>query len=71
MEKPIVLIREEFIDKLKDLVNGSGLPPFMLHPILQDFLNQIIRLENEQYTEAKKEYENWEKTQTATPYGEE
>lgn len=57
MNKPITLIREEFKSKLANDINNSGLPAFIIEPILHDFLNEIRILCQRQYEMDKEEYE--------------
>lgn len=59
MEKPITIQINEFENKLTELINGSELPPFVLKPILKDFLNEIIRLDTLQFQNDKMEYEKF------------
>lgn len=57
MEKPITVIKKEFEDKLAQEINQCGLPPFILRPIFQDVLNQLINLENQQLQNDMAQYE--------------
>ena len=57
MQKPITVARRDFIDALNKLVSESGLPAFVLGDIFKDAIMQIQRLENEQYEQEKKAYE--------------
>ena len=38
MEKPLLLVREEFMSDLADLINQSRLPFVIIEPILEKFL---------------------------------
>lgn len=55
--KPITIIREEFIIDLKNLINDSGLPAFILEPILKDTYNRIKIVEQQQLENDKKRYQ--------------
>ncbi len=57
MDKPIVLIREETKRKLADVINESGLPAFIIEPILSDFLNETRIVAQQQYEMEKARYE--------------
>lgn len=52
INKPLSLIRDDFLKALIDLINGSKLPPFIMEPILKDMYNDVhiaaaTQLENE------------------------
>lgn len=49
MEKPITVARQEFIENIVKLINESGLPPFVISPILKETLSQIDALAQQQY----------------------
>lgn len=61
MNKPISIIYEEFKQELATLINNSGLPPFMLESILQNYLNEVSVLTKNQYRIDKIQYEKTEK----------
>lgn len=70
MNKPITLMRQEFIENVADLVNESGLPLILVEPILRDLLEKIqasIRQQTEldkiAYEKYLKEQEEKENTQ--------
>lgn len=39
--KPITVVRSEFINGLTTLINESGLPPFVIEPVLKDMLYDV------------------------------
>lgn len=49
MEKPITVARQEFIEELVKLINESGLPAFVISPILKDTLATVDQLAQQQY----------------------
>lgn len=57
MNKPITITYEEFKNKLADLINYSGLPTFMMEPILQNYLTEIRLAAQKQYQYDKEAYE--------------
>lgn len=57
MNKPITIAYEEFKQQLADLINNSGLPIFMIEPILQNYLSEIRTLIKRQYEMDKSSYE--------------
>ena len=58
MNKPITIIYEEFKQELANLINNSGLPPFMIESILQSYLYETKMVVNRQYQLDKVKYEN-------------
>ena len=57
MNKPSSIIYEEFKQDLANLINNSGLPAFIIEPVLKDYLNEIKLLAQRQYQADKVEYE--------------
>lgn len=57
MNKPITLIREETKQQLADVINNSGLPAFVIEPILAEFLNETRMAAKKQYEIEKTQYE--------------
>lgn len=57
IEKPISIVREEFIKTLAEVINGCKLPPFIISNILEDFLRAVKILENNQLKEDMEKYE--------------
>ena len=57
MNKPVSLIREEVKKDLADIINNSNLPPFVIEPILQDFLREVHVAVVRQYENDKTMYE--------------
>ena len=49
MEKPVSVIRVELIDNITKLINDSKLPPYILVPIMEDFLVQAQTATKRQY----------------------
>ena len=58
MTKPANLIIEETKENLVKVINESGLPPFLLEPVLKDLYNQISILKQQELERSKQEYEN-------------
>ena len=58
MTKPANLIIEETKENLVKVINESGLPPFLLEPILKDLYNQINILKQQELEQSKKQYED-------------
>lgn len=57
MNKPITLVIEETKTKLADIINTSGLPPFVIEPILSTFLQEAHAASKRQYEIDKLQYE--------------
>lgn len=57
IEKPITLIRQEFVDILIEEINNCKLPMFVIEPILQDLLGQVKVAAKKQYEADKIQYE--------------
>lgn len=57
MNKPITVIREETKKALADVINDSGLPAFIIEPILIEFLNETRIAAKKQYEAEKAQYE--------------
>lgn len=49
MDKPITVARQEFMDALVNLVNGSELPAFVITPLLELVTKKVAALEEQQY----------------------
>lgn len=41
IQKPITIARAEFVSDMTSLINNSGLPPFIIEPILKDMLYDV------------------------------
>lgn len=62
-EKPITILRQEFIDALINDVNNCKLPLFVIESILQDLLIQVKAMAQKQYELDKANYESQLKQQ--------
>jgi hypothetical protein len=67
INKPISVVREEFIMNLANLINTSGLPSYIMEPIIKDIYTELTILTKQQverdkqaYLQALKENENKE-----------
>ena len=58
MNKPANLIVEETKESIVKIINGCGLPPFLLEPILKDLYNQVNILKQQELEKSKQDYEN-------------
>ena len=57
MNKPANLIVEETGEKIAKIINESGLPPFLLEPLLKEIYKQISFLKQKELENSKKDYE--------------
>lgn len=60
MDKPIMVARQEFIEKLTNLINTSNLPVFVIHPIIKDIFLEVDKAMYDQYQNDRKAYEEAE-----------
>lgn len=58
MNKPSTIVYEEFKQELANLINNSGLPAFVIEPVLQNYLNETRVIMQKQYQSDKAMYEN-------------
>ena len=57
MDKPISVVYEDFKQDMANLINGSGLPPFIIEMVLQNYLNETRNIVIRQYQNDKAKYE--------------
>jgi len=57
VEKPITMVRQEFIDAISNDINTCNLPFFVIEPILKDIYLEVKSLSQKQYELEKAEYE--------------
>jgi len=55
MEKPIEIVIDETENKIAEILNSSGLPLICIQFILNDFLNQVIALQQKEIEKYNKE----------------
>lgn len=58
MNKPANLIVEETKANIVKIINESGLPPFLIEPIIKDLYNQVNILKKKELAKSKQEYED-------------
>lgn len=56
MNKPITLLKEEFVNQLTDLINNSGLAPIILEPIFKEVYGNIGRMYKSQLEADRERY---------------
>lgn len=57
IQKPITVLREEFIDGFLNFCNSSGLPFFVIEDILKLLISEIHSAAIKQYQSDKEKYE--------------
>lgn len=57
MNKPANLIVEETKENIVKIINESGLPPFLVEPIIKDLYNQVSILKQQELEKSKREWE--------------
>lgn len=58
MNKPLLVERAEFTEKVVALVNNSNLPAVILLPIIENVAKELSALINTQYEQEKIAYQN-------------
>lgn len=56
--KPTLVARQEFLDNLVALINGSGLPLIVVQPVLDGVMGDVQRAIRQQYENEKAQYES-------------
>ena len=56
VQKPITVARAEFISGITSLINESGLPPFIIEPILKDMLYDVRVMAQRQLEQDTQKY---------------
>lgn len=62
IQKPLSILRAEFISSLTELINTSKLPPYIIEPILKDMYNEVYIYSQKQLEEDTKRYQEQLKT---------
>lgn len=56
VQKPTTVARAEFISSMTCLINDSGLPPFVIEPILKDMFHDVKMLAQKQLEQDTNNY---------------
>lgn len=62
MDKPILLLKEDFTNNIMNLISNSGLPTILVESTLQNILFDIKIMLVKQYYQQKQEYEEFIKS---------
>ena len=57
LQKPLSVVRQEFIEQLVNDVNNCKLPLFVIEPIIEDLLGMVRSAAQKQYETEKAQYE--------------
>ena len=60
--KPVLIAREEFIHDVQDAITKSGLPAFVLEPVIVQILSDVRAAVRKEYEDQKHEYEHEQET---------
>lgn len=58
MNKPITILREEYVNKIVTVSNESALPAFVKLDVLEKVCEQLRKLAREEYAKDVSEYQN-------------
>lgn len=58
MDKPFSMLYEEFRQEFANLINNSGLPPFVIESVLKNYINEVNSLARKQYQIDKAKYDS-------------
>lgn len=58
LRKPLVLARNEFLQKLIQTANDSGLPFVIMEYVVRDFYDEVRKSATQQYEKENEEYNN-------------
>jgi len=56
VRKPMSVARVEFMTALTDLINNSGLPAYVIEPIIKDTYVDVRKISQQQYMEDNENY---------------
>lgn len=57
-KKPLIVAKEDFELQIKNIINNSGLPIVVLHPIIKGIYSEINMSYLQQYNAEKTKYES-------------
>ena len=58
IQKPTVVLIEETRRKIGDIINESGLPAFLIAPVMRDLFEEVHEASRVEYETQKKQYED-------------
>ena len=57
IQKPTVVLIEEIRKKIGDVINESGLPAFLVSPVMRDLYEEVRNASRMEYETQKRQYE--------------
>lgn len=57
-QKPMTVAKEDFVNNLTDIINNSGLPAFVIEPVMKDMYFEVRDVAKKQYQQDKEQYES-------------
>ena len=57
LQKPTLVARQEFIENLVKLINESGVPLIVIHPVIEGVVCDVSKAIQQQYEIEKAQYE--------------
>lgn len=57
MDKPIILQMNEFDAQIISVINKAGLPAFLMRPTIEKIYNNLLQMEQQEFSNAKNEYD--------------
>lgn len=57
IQKPTVVLIEETRKKIGDIINESGLPAFLIAPVMRDLFEEATNASRMEYETQKRQYE--------------
>lgn len=57
VKKPLVMLQNEFMCNMVQLINSSGLPAFILEPLINNVYNEIKMSAQQEYLNSKQSYD--------------
>ena len=61
MNKPLTVARQEFLDKIGNIINHAELPAFIVADIFRDCVQQLDQIARQQYEAEKQQWEEQQK----------
>ena len=57
-QKPMTVAKEDFVNNLANLINNSGLPAFVIEPVMKDMYFEVRDVAKKQYQQDNEQYQS-------------
>ena len=57
-QKPMTVAKEDFVNNLTDIINNSGLPAFVIEPVMKDMYFEVRDVAQKQYKQDNQQYQS-------------